>query len=159
MFGEEDDELQQAVIRQLKSRGETVAVVEWGTGGLVADWLSVASGPDGPFRGGLVIGDRGALAALPSASPLADGVSPEERDVTGWAEACRHQFATDYAIAVGPFPSADGDGKEPGTLPMAVAWKEGAKTATPAFAGHPDILKARSGKQALNLLRLHLIPG
>lgn len=159
VFGEEDDELQQAVIRQLKSRGETVAVVEWGTGGLVADWLSVASGPDGPFRGGLVIGDRGALAALPAASPLADGVSPEERDVAGWAEACRHQFATDYAIAVGPFPSADGDGKEPGTLPIAVAWKEGAKTATPAFAGHPDILKARSGKQALNLLRLHLTPG
>ena len=43
-------------------------------------------------------------------------------------------------------------------LPLEVACKEGTKMATPSFAGHPDILKARSGKQALNLLRLHLTP-
>ena len=157
VFGEEDDELQQAVVRELESRGQTVAVVEWGTGGLVADWLSVASGPDGPFRGGLVIGDRGALEVLPTVPTPAASVSTEGLDVSCWAEACRRQFGTDYAIAVGPFPAADEAGSEAGELSLAVAWKEGAETASPPFSGHPDILKARSGKQALNLLRLHLI--
>ncbi|MCH2401098.1 MAG: hypothetical protein MK364_18425, partial [Pirellulales bacterium] len=107
---------------------------------------------------GLVIGDRDALAALPLLAPPADSVASWDLDVASWAEACRHQFATDYAIAVGPFPVADGDGQEPGMLPLAVACKEGTKMTTSSFAGHPDILKARSGKQALNLLRLHLTP-
>ena len=157
VFGEADDELQQAVVRLLQSRGETASVVEWGTGGLVADWLSAASGPGGPFRGGLVIRDRDALVALGPVDEPADSGIGDGLEVAQWAESCRQRFDTDYAIAVGPFPPPRDGGAETGHLPLAVAWRDAVKTANPSFAGHPDILKTRSGKQALNLLRLHLV--
>ena len=44
VFGEEDDELEHAVVRLLKERGRTVAVAEWATDGLVSQWLAEAAG-------------------------------------------------------------------------------------------------------------------
>ena len=39
VFGEEDDELEHAVVRLLGQHQRTLATCEWGTAGLVADWL------------------------------------------------------------------------------------------------------------------------
>ncbi|MBL9082371.1 MAG: CinA family nicotinamide mononucleotide deamidase-related protein, partial [Planctomycetales bacterium] len=39
VFGEEDDELQDAVVRLLARRDLTLAVGEWGTAGLLTEWL------------------------------------------------------------------------------------------------------------------------
>ena len=54
VFGEEDDELQHAVARLLRSRSETVAVAEWGTGGLISRWLSLLPDSSDFFRHGNV---------------------------------------------------------------------------------------------------------
>ena len=43
VFGEEDDELEDAVVRLLAERGRTLATVEWGTRGLLANVLGNAS--------------------------------------------------------------------------------------------------------------------
>ncbi len=40
VFGEEDDELEDATIRLLAERGQTLATVELGTGGQLAEWLA-----------------------------------------------------------------------------------------------------------------------
>ena len=53
IFGEEDDELEHAVVRLLRERQQTLAVVEWGTAGLVSHWLSECDSA-GVFEGGLV---------------------------------------------------------------------------------------------------------
>ena len=44
VFGEGDEELQHVVIRLLRERKKTLATVEWGTAGLIADWLGDAVG-------------------------------------------------------------------------------------------------------------------
>ena len=44
VFGEEDDELEHAVVRLLNERGRSVAVAEWATDGLVSQWLAEAAG-------------------------------------------------------------------------------------------------------------------
>ena len=45
VFGEGDDELEDVVVRLLAERGQTLAVAELATGGLVADWLRAAATP------------------------------------------------------------------------------------------------------------------
>ena len=59
VFGEEDDELEHAVVRLLKERGQTVAVAEWATDGLVSQWLAEAPRASDCFRGGIVVRDAG----------------------------------------------------------------------------------------------------
>ena len=54
VFGEDDDELENAVVRLLSEKKATLGTVEWGTGGLLGHWLAEATSEDGPFVGGIV---------------------------------------------------------------------------------------------------------
>ena len=82
---------------------------------------------------------------------------PHSEDaVKALAVACQQRFQTDHAIAVGPFPESSSEG-EPGQLQLALASGATLDSKPFPFTGHPDILKARSAKQALNLLRLRLL--
>jgi hypothetical protein len=72
------------------------------------------------------------------------------------AEAARTKLGADYGLAVGELPHADPQNPAP-LLWYAVAGPRGATVKSSPYAGHPDILKARGGKQALNLLRLALL--
>lgn len=141
-FGEGEDELQHAVVRILSERGLTLATVEHGTGGLVADWLSEASGVAGPYRGGEVV--RGLVDNTPDT-------------VKQLAADCRARWKTDLALAIGPFPPIPETGQTFGEVHYALANDGGVLARSAVFAGHPDLLKARSGKQALNHLRLSLL--
>lgn len=141
VFGEEDDELQHAVVRLLADRGRTLSVVEFGTGGLLSNWLSEADAAGATFLGGRVLRSR----------------TFEADEISRIVETCRHDHATDFAIAVGPFPQPDDTVAGPGEFHFAVAGGGGVNCKSSLLAGHPDILKERSAKQALNLLRLTLL--
>ena len=54
VFGEEDDELEHAVVRLLKERGRSVAVAEWATDGLVSQWLAEVAGNSNCLKMGIV---------------------------------------------------------------------------------------------------------
>jgi nicotinamide-nucleotide amidase len=138
VFGEEDDELEDAVGRLLAEQGKTLAVSEWGTAGLVSGWLGMAPEAERWFRGGLTIGS--AATAL----------------VAALATEARQTFGSDYGLAIGPFPPQV-PGAEPGEVWFGLASSADVTTKATPFAGHSAILKARTGKQALNLLRLTLL--
>lgn len=141
IFGEENDQLQDAVVRMLAARGQTLSTVEFGSGGLMANWLSEADPAGIAFRGGWVLGSPASTTeAIQSVS-----------------EQCRGQFATDWNVAVGPFPSSDAAGVPPGDLHLALSGPDGTSLRTTAFAGHPDLLKHRAVKLALDTLRLRLL--
>ena len=141
IFGEDEDELQDAVVRLLSARGQTLATVEFGSGGLMAHWLSEADPSRRVFRGGWILPDPENTAAA----------------VSQLAEQCCRQFCSRWALAVGPFPASDAGGGPPGELHLALAGPDGTTTKTTSFAGHPDLLKHRSVKLALDLLRLKLV--
>jgi nicotinamide-nucleotide amidase len=164
VFGEEDDELQHAVVRLLRKRGQSLATAEWGSGGMIAHWLSEVSESRGVFAGGMVLPTKQAVfdlvqpagrSALSERAP--DDAGMKKLLVERMADECRQLFHADYGLAVGELPPVDPQASEPGKLWFAVAGSSGTTAVSTPYAGHPDILKARGGKQALNLLRLTLL--
>ena len=125
VFGYEDDELQQVVIRLLRERKKTLAVSEWATAGLISHWLAECDCPD-------VIG--------------LDRVYSNADD---WQAAESTDPHADYHLLVGPVQA--------GNLPIVLTFGGHTLHKSVPFIGHPEILKPRAAKQALNLLRLHLL--
>jgi nicotinamide-nucleotide amidase len=157
VFGEGEDELQHAVTRLLAQRRKTLAVVEWGTGGMVAQWLREVAGAENPLLAGLVVRDAAAAARLLDISPESlMGLAPCSRDVAEQlAAAGRRHLGADYTLAVSDFPS---DGAAPDAcFHVAVATPDKLVTESPRFASHPSILTIRAAKQALDLLRRTLL--
>jgi nicotinamide-nucleotide amidase len=160
VFGEEDDELQDAVIHLLAAQGKTLATAECGTGGLIADWLSdaVAGAQPSPYLGGYILTSASARMQLLSSAgePVAPDSSPESL-VSSLAIACRNRLSADYALAVGELPLYDPAAATPPRFHYAIATPTGVRARSSPYAGPADILKLRAAKQALNLLRLELL--
>jgi len=160
VFGEEDDELQDAVVRLLRQRRKTLATAEWGTAGLVADWLGAVAEAGEVYRGGVVLTEESALGRLFDLHADPGAPLREIRDlVVAAAEACRRRFGSDYAMGVGPFPKADPGAVEPKPLCFALAAPDGTTTRSVPFAAHPALLKTLSAKQALDMVRLAILGG
>lgn len=170
VFGYEDDELQHAVVRELAERGRTLATIEWGTGGLLAHWMSSVDPEQRWYRGGTIlrgvdadeVWTRQNQAAIASDDDLTQdaealAAARAERSVRRMAAASRTLLQTDYALAVGPVPTASESTAEPGRVACAVASAGGVSFATFPYAGHPDILLQRTAKSALNLLRKTIV--
>ena len=71
----------------------------------------------------------------------------QEFVATARAESAKSQ--ADYHLMVGP--------NEAGNVPIMVTFQGHTLHKSVPFVGHPEILKPRAAKQALNLLRLHLL--
>ncbi len=159
VFGEENDELQHAVLRQLRERGQTLATVEWGTAGMVADWLGhVEKAVDdaaGAFVGGLTVADEVACRnVLGMPADVARVDSDAEGFVRAMAAACRARFAADYGLALGPLPEAGATIDASRKVHLALATADGAQTSKISIGLHPALLHIYCAKQALNFVRL-----
>ena len=157
IFGEENDELQHAVVRALRTRSQSLATLEWGSGGLLADWLSQADEESHVFRGGIVVRSAEALAAALRESSQDRETIDDSALIRRVANHVREQFGADYALALGAFPSSDTVETQAGELRFALATPTRVLAKSVPFTGHPDILKERAVKQALNFLRLTLL--
>jgi nicotinamide-nucleotide amidase len=135
IFGYDDEELEDAVIRLLREQRKVLVVSEWGTCGLIANWLAQRDSKD-VFKHGDVITN-----------------TEWWRDTKGWAVT----GAADYQLLVGPCPNADSPTTSPGNIVVILIDRDENIRKEFPFAGHPDILRPRAAKQALNLLRLHLL--
>jgi nicotinamide-nucleotide amidase len=153
VFGYEDEELEDVVVRMLQVRGQTLALAEWGSGGMLAHWLTRADRSSTALRGGIVVGSREALAfAFPEAAAVADD---DQACVASLAQQVRKTWGADYGLAVGRYPSQEGHAP----VGLALAYPDGVRTLPASFGGHPQVAPVRVAKQALNLVRLHLLRG
>jgi nicotinamide-nucleotide amidase len=158
VFGEEDDELEDAVLRLLAATGQTLCTAEVGTAGTLASWLSRAALANPRYLGGQVIaGDALLSKILGDAGGLVAQHGKHSREVTeALAVQSRKESGADFALAVGPFPPDAGANPE---APHYFSLAAPAKITTKASSlfGHPSIWQPRAAKAALNLLRLTLL--
>ena len=151
VYGEEDDEIQDSVIRLLASRNETLSTVELGTPGVLARWLRESDAEGRCYTGGLV------LPRLQNGEgDTEDADHLLESQLLDAAKQSRIQNPATYGLAVGPINmerARDPDAR----LWLGLATPDDSVAVAVRFAGHPDIIMERSAKQALDLLRQRLL--
>jgi nicotinamide-nucleotide amidase len=167
VFGEEEEELEEVVVRALRARDQSVAVAEWATRGLLVNWLLAAAerpeaiGRSAPCSAGReVVAGGWTVASHDAASRLAGrDLSPEPAHApqmaVALAESVRASFDADYGVGVAAFPGDPDDSQAHLTIALAT----GERTHRLRFpcATHPAIRHSRAAKQTLNALRLHLL--
>lgn len=160
VFGVEDEELQDVVIAELARRRQFLATAESGTGGLLAHWLTEVRGFEAVYHGGFVVPTR---VGLPRVLRFSDADLPPEAEVSAetarvMALRCRTVMETDFALAITECSPPAGTG-DPAALPTAFVALSGRgldQVREVAMTGDPSIMKSRTAKVALDLLRRHL---
>ncbi|MHC4407021.1 MAG: CinA family nicotinamide mononucleotide deamidase-related protein, partial [Planctomycetota bacterium] len=123
VFGEGDDELQHVVARLLAGQGKTLATVEWGSGGMIADWMHQADATERCYAGGVVVTAETALEKVLSVpAHLVARHSPISGEVArAMAVECRRRFDADLGLAVSPCPEYDRLAPKPEPMFVALA--------------------------------------
>lgn len=154
--------LEDAVLAQLRARGETLAVAESMTGGLLASRLTAIPGASQAFLGGVTAYTARAKAAFLGLDPewLASVGTVSESCAKALAEAARTRLGATWALGVcgNAGPGAEG-GAPVGTVFVALAGPGGTTARSPKLAGDREDMQLRCAAQALDLLRRALVAG
>lgn len=142
VFGEEDEQLEDVIVRELRRRSQAVSIADEVTGGVLSAWLTATPNGECCFVGGRI--SRG-------------HESPGESHARTLAETTRQQFQSDFALAlVGSLqPNQD----DPNRIPkLWLALADSIETQVVEHIPVADISFARNraAKSALDLLRLKL---
>ncbi|MFY0612196.1 MAG: CinA family nicotinamide mononucleotide deamidase-related protein [Hyphomicrobiaceae bacterium] len=132
VFGVDEENMEAAVIRQLRDRSMTLATIETLTGGILSSRLTAADLNMETFFGGNVV-----PAALMQGA--ASGLTPAERAMA-LATKAREDFGTDIGLAaIEPEPE---EGMAPATIVMGVAIRD--ETVSDSVIWYPDPERMRS---------------
>ena len=161
VFGVEDEELQDVVVRLLHEKRQSLATAESITGGLVSHRICLVPGASDYFCGGIVsytnevkhrelgvpteLLERFGAVSDPVARAMAEGV--------------RAKFGTDLAIATTGFagPGGGTDENPVGTAFVALAHAGGTTVTRYGWLGTRYEIMSRTAKLALNMVRLNLL--
>jgi nicotinamide-nucleotide amidase len=159
VVGVDGQSLDAVVHDALTVRGETVAVAESLTGGLLAAALSERPGASTTFRGGLVVYAtdlKELLAGVPGPLLDAHGAVSEET-AAALAAGARDRLGADWGLATtGVAGPSEQEGQPVGTVFVAVAGPHGGEVRQLRLPGDRAQVRAVSVTYALDLLRLHL---
>jgi nicotinamide-nucleotide amidase len=153
---------EEVVLDLLAARGETLALAESMTGGLLAARITAVPGASRVLKGGGVVYSAGAKAALAGLDPAfirAHGTVSE--DITrALAEAMRGKLGATWALAVtgNAGPGEDPEGPAPvGTTFIALAGPDGTLCQRQLQAGDRADMQLRAVIYALDMLRRALL--
>lgn len=161
IFGSGDDELEHAVLRQLRTRNQRLAVLEIGPSALIGNWLLSAAGEFGT--------DLVTVLSCPSQMQAAEllsklGTQPASDDgrpsLHELATCVREIFGADIGLAFGTYASPEQLQQHKPVVDVDVAIAARGlpvDTKSRTIIGHPDILNDRVAKTALDTLRLTLL--
>jgi len=144
IFGEGEDTLPDVVCRLVKTQNKTIAAVESGTRGLLAEAFGSSRESSTCFLGGVV---------LPPRTPIA----PDRMIEIG-----RKMFDADYLLLIGAYPEGRPERFRSDETFVALVDAKDSNLQTSIlrmrnfpFAGHPGIIDDLYVKRAFDLFRLH----
>jgi nicotinamide-nucleotide amidase len=165
IFGRDEQTLQSDIVTSLANRTpmKTVATAESCTGGLLAKMITDVPGSSEVFTQGWVTysneAKRDRLGVSENLLNVYGAVS--EPVVEAMAKAARRLAKSDYALAVSGVagPTGGTEKKPVGTVCIALAFDADAapQTRTFHFTGDREMIRDRSAKMALTMLRFHLL--
>lgn len=161
VFGAEEEELQDAVVRLMHEKRQTLATAESITGGLVAHRVCQVPGASDFFLGGIVsYTDDVKQRELGVPRDLLSRYGAVSEPVArAMAEGIRDRFGTDLAVATTGFAGPTGGTEENpvGTAYVALAHTDGTDVTRFGWLGTRQEIMSRTAKLALNMVRLRLM--
>lgn len=160
IYGAEDQTLAAVVGNMLKESNKTVATAESCTGGLLAKYLTDVSGSSAYFKFGWVTYANEAKQSQLNvpANVLAEHGAVSEPVVQLMAQGARQKASADFALAISGIAGPDGGTAEKpvGTVCIALSSPESVASRTFRFSGDREMIRDRSAKMALAMLRFAL---
>jgi nicotinamide-nucleotide amidase len=163
VYGVDDTTLEQAVIALLKERGETLAVAESCTGGLLGGRLTGVPGSSSVFLGGIISYSNGAketLLGVPEALLAAHGaVSAPVAEAM--ARGARQRLGADVGVSVTGVAGPEGGTPEKpvGLVYLGLSDRTGERSQRFLFMGGRADVRARSILTALDWVRRSRVDG
>jgi nicotinamide-nucleotide amidase len=160
VYGYDNETLESAVAALLRTKGETVAVAESLTGGMLGGRLSDAGGASDVYLGGItayathlkaaLLGvDRDVLVAEGAVS---DGTAEQ------MAVGARERLGATYGLSLtGVAGPSEQEGKPVGTVHVGLAFEGGSLTRQLRLPGDRELIRTYACVSALDLLRRHLV--
>jgi len=155
--------LEDTLIHRLASAGQTLAVAESMTGGLICARLTAVAGASRVLRGGAVVYSpvaKSELGGIPAGLLEAQG-TVSEATTQALAEGIRHRLAADWGLAVtgnaGPDLDPGAPGIPAGTFFIAVSGPDGSTCSRFAFPTDRAGVQLRCAGWALDLLRRRIL--
>ena len=161
VFGVEEEELQDVVVRLLHEKRRTLATAESLTGGLVAHRICLVPGASDYFRGGVVsyTDDVKAVELGVPRELLREHGAVSEPVARAMAEGVRRKFGTDLGVSTTGFAGpGGGTSADPvGTAYIGLAHAGGCDVVRWGWIGTRAEVMSRTAKVALNAVRLALL--
>jgi len=155
IYGYDNDALPEAVLSLATRRGETVAVCEQGTGGVVTTALGAFLSADSPFRGGITLEDGRSpvLDARNVPEKAREPATPEHARLL--ASTARQLFGASYGLGISVNVTQESAGY--GTVVCAVDANGIVTDLTRGYRTLPTDIRRRAALWAVEYLRLALI--
>jgi nicotinamide-nucleotide amidase len=160
VFAEGDDTMDTVVARLFRETGQTLALAESCTGGLVAARITDLPGSSAYFLEGAVTYSNGAkIRQLLVPAPLLDEKGAVSSEVAmAMAKGMRQAAGSDIALAVTGIAGPDGGTAEKpvGTVFICLATRAGCRTKGYRFSGSRGEIRTITAFMAMDWLRRHL---
>ncbi|MCW2543396.1 MAG: CinA-like protein [Frankiales bacterium] len=160
VWGHDRDTLDGVVHALLAARGQTVAVAESLTGGLLGGALTARPGSSSTYRGGVVVYAtdlKQSLVGVP-AEVLQEHGAVSEQTALAMARGVRERLGADWGIGVtGVAGPEEQEGKPVGTVYVGVAGPSGEGVKALRAPGDRERVRTITVTQALDQLRRHLL--
>ncbi|MEI9864266.1 MAG: nicotinamide-nucleotide amidohydrolase family protein [Limisphaerales bacterium] len=161
IFGADDDEIENVVVRLLTEQKQTLALAESCTGGLIASRITDVPGASEVFQGGVVSYANSAKEKFlgVGAETLQQHGAVSEAVASEMALGAREKFGVDFAIAVTGIAGPGGGTPEKpvGTVFIALATAAGVEVKQFLNVWERTTFKQVTATQALEMLRRRLV--